>query len=134
MNDGVSCPTRALEPPAELLDFAERQVRDARHQAADDRRKQRRYLMVIPVTVQPLDGNLQPKGEAFATASRDISPKGVGLLHTDPIERGLVALRLSFGLEDVDIVTEILWCKERGPFYYVGGKFIRMLKSIPGQP
>ena len=119
----------ALEPPAELVSFVERQVRNARTYAGVERRSDKRYLMAIPVLVRPVDEQSNAVGVPFAAMTRDISPRGIGLAHTEPIEQGLLALRMTLAGEEVNLVAEVQWCKGLGPFYYVGAKFVSRLED-----
>ena len=107
-----------------LVAFAERQVRNVSEFRGDDRRIGRRHLMVLPVVLQPLDDDLQPSGEMFAAVSRDISVTGIGLIHTVPVPRKRFNLRMNLASEDVNLLTEFVWCKALGPFYYIGGRFL----------
>jgi hypothetical protein len=73
-----------------------------------------------------LCGAPDPKLSAFA---RDISPLGIGLVHTRPIESGevIVTLDLPSG-GSVRLRTEIIWCKSFGDGWYAsGGRFIDVL-------
>lgn len=79
--------------------------------------------MAVPVLVQPVDEQFNAVGDPFSAMTRDISPEGIGLVHTEPIVSQLLALRMSLAGEEVNVVTEVQWCREMGPFYYIGGKF-----------
>jgi hypothetical protein len=87
--------------------------------------------MAIPVLVQPVDGQSNAVGVPFAAMTRDISPRGVGLVHMEPIEHGLLALKMSLADEEVNLVADVEWCKALGPFYYVGTKFVSKLEDFP---
>lgn len=121
----------ASEPPAELVSFVERQIRNARPYAGVERRSDRRHLMAIPVLVQPVDEQFNAVGAPFTAITRDISPIGIGLVHTEPIEQEMLALRMSLAGEEVNLAAEVKWCRALGPFYYVGGKFLSKLASFP---
>lgn len=123
--------TVALKPPAELVSFVERQIRDARSYVGLERRSERRYLMAVPLWVQPVDGQFKAIGPPFAAVTRDISPKGIGLVHTQPIDPQLLALRMSLADEEVILAAEVVWCRPLGPFYYIGGEFFAKLESFP---
>lgn len=124
---------RPLQPPAELLSFVERQIRTAHSYAGAERRMKQRYLIAVPVTVQPLDRRLKPVGDPFPAVTRDISPTGIGVVHVEPLKPQLLALGMEIADEQVNLVVEVLWCRGIGPFFYSGGDFIKRLKRLPGQ-
>ncbi len=130
MTASVTDTAVAPEPPAELVSFVERQVRNARTYAGVERRSDKRYMMAIPVLVQPVDEQSNAVGVPFAAVTRDISPRGIGLAHTEPIVHGLLALRMTLAGEEVNLVAEVQWCRALGPFYYVGAKFVSKLEDF----
>ncbi len=107
------------------------QIQSAAPYSDDERRSEKRYLMAMPVLVQPVDEQSNAVGVPFAAMSRDISPKGVGLVHTEPIEHAMLALRMSLAGEDVKLITAVRWCRTVSPFYYVGAEFVSKLESFP---
>ena len=119
------------QAPAELVSFVERHIRDAQPYADKERRSERRYLMVLPVTAQPVDQQYVAIGAPLAVVTRDISPKGIGLVHTEPIDRTLLALQMSLADEEVNLVADVHWCRALGPFYYFGGEFVKRLQGFP---
>ena len=119
------------EPPAELVAFVKRQIRDARLYNGPERRSEERHLMAVPVVVQPIDEHSNPTGAPFAAVTRDISPTGVGLVHGESVEAKLLALRMHLGEEEVNLAVEVKWCRAFGPYHYVGGKPISKLASFP---
>lgn len=123
-----------LKPPAELVSFVERQLRNAQPYRGVERRSDRRFLMVVPVLVQPVDEHYHPVGDPFAAVTRDVSPKGIGLVHLEPIDHTLVALHLTLADEEVDVAAEVLWSEALGPFYYIGATFVSKLKGFPECP
>jgi hypothetical protein len=119
------------QPPAELVSFAERQIHSALPYKGLERRSDKRYLMAMPVLVQPVDEHSCSIGAPFAAMTRDISPTGIGLIHTEPIEHETLALRMTLADEDVRLLATVLWCKALGPFYYVGANFVSKLDGFP---
>ena len=120
-----------LEPTAELVSFAERQVRYARLYRGDERRSELRRLMVIPALVQPVDGEYKAIGSPICGVTRDISPQGIGLFHSEPLNHNLLAIQITLVGEQINIITEKLWCRIYGPFYSIGGKFITKTDEFP---
>ena len=120
----------APQPPAEMIAFVERRIRNARPYMGLERRSDKRRLIAIPVWVQPVDAQSNPICEPFAAVTRDISLEGMGLVHTKPIECDTVALRFSWEGKEVERVAAILWCKALGPFYYVGANFVSKFEGV----
>jgi len=87
--------------------------------------------MAISVLVQPVDEESNAVGAPFTAMTRDLSPKGIGLVHTAPIEHKLLALRMSLGGEEVDLVAAVLWCRTLGPYYYVGANIVSEVGGSP---
>ncbi|MHC4178419.1 MAG: PilZ domain-containing protein [Planctomycetota bacterium] len=131
MSDTVIPSPVVPQPPAELVSFVERNVRDARSYSGPERRMERRYLMAVPVLAQHVDERSSALGDPFAVVSRNISPTGIGLVHTKPIEQTLLAIQMFLADEEVNLVVDVVWCKPLGPFYYFGGTFVKKLPSFP---
>jgi hypothetical protein len=70
-------------------------------------------------------------GAPFALVTRDISPKGIGLVHSEPMDQTLLALQMYLAGEEVNLVADVQWCRALGPFYYFGGRFVKKLESFP---
>ena len=120
-----------LKPPASLVSFVKRQIRDAHLQRDVDRREEERHLMLVSVLAQPVDEQYRAIGEPFALVTRDISEKGIGLVHTEPITDNLLAIQMSLAGEEVNVVIRLLWSKALGPFHYIGGEFVAKSVSFP---
>jgi hypothetical protein len=118
-------------PPKELIDFAERHVRNAIPHDQSERRSERRHFMVVPVLAVPVDEQFRPIGDPTAIVTRDISSHGIGLVHLRPLELGLLALRMQLAGEEVNVVIELAWSKPLGPFELSGGRFVAKLKHLP---
>ena len=117
-------------PPAELMAFAERQVRNTRGESRD-RRYERRHLMVIPAALQAVDSQGRAAGPIFSAVTRDISAKAIGLIHVDSVCHKNLALRLNLAGDDVSVVVELVWCQPLGPFYFSGCRFLAKLGEFP---
>ena len=119
-------------PPFELILQVSRQVQEALLVACPERRAEARNLMVVPVLVQPVDESFEPLAPPFGAVTRNISPQGIGLVHTLPIEYELLALQLKLGDEDINLVAKVLWCElERPAFYYIGCELVAKLEGPP---
>jgi hypothetical protein len=120
-----------LKPHANLVSFVKRQLRDAHLQRDVDRRDAERRPMLVSVVAQPVDEQYRAIGKPFALVTRDISEKGIGLVHSEPIADDLLAIQMSLADEEVNVVVRLRWSKAMGPFYYLGGEFVAKLASFP---
>ena len=125
-------PTIAIQqPPAELVAFVEQEIRKAQPYKGLERRSEKRRLVAMPVFVQPVGEQFNAVGLPFVAVTHNISPSGIGLVHTKPIAQGLVALRLAFETKEVDLVAAVLRSGALGPFYYAGANFVIKFREFP---
>jgi hypothetical protein len=117
----------AFKPPPELVDFVKRQIREAQVFGGEERRSEERHLMLVPVLVQPVNAQYNPIGDPFVVVTRDISRKGIGLVHGQRIAHPLVALRMSLAGEEVNVVARLVRSEALGPYYFIGGEFVAKL-------
>jgi len=120
-----------LQPSSLLVAFAKRQVRNAKLYAGPERRSEPRDLVVMPVVVQPVDEQLCPLGEPLAMVTRDLSPKGVGLIHEQRLPHDRIAIRLLVQADEVILVGAVRWRKPLGPFYLCGCEIVDKLPCFP---
>ena len=111
--------------------FVERQVRNARLYCGSEKRSEPRHFMAVPVIAVPVDEQFRAIGDPIALAARDISKKGIGLVHPQPIGHGLTAVQMHLAGEEVNVVVDILWSKPLGPFECSGGGFVAKLDGFP---
>ncbi len=117
--------------PPSMVSFVRRQVRDLRLYGVKERRSESRELLVVPVVVQPVDAEFGAIGGRFTVLSRDLSPSGIGLVHTCPIDHRLLALEMEVADELVFLVVEVVWCRPLGPFEYIGTRLVAKLDRLP---
>jgi len=96
-------------------------IRQATCEAAADRRQKKRYPFFRPATIAMGHG----QGISLPAFTRDISPKGIGLLHSSPLENGQLTLIIPTSPDhQVEITTNITWCRPCGEGWYLsGGRF-----------
>lgn len=85
--------TALVHPPEVLRDFVERIAAHERT-IIKDRRAAKRYRIAVPVVARPLNEMLVPDGPEFRPLTRDVSPSGISLVHTEPIDCELLALEM----------------------------------------
>jgi hypothetical protein len=117
------------------LTFVERQVCRDEGYAGPERRSEHRMLLVMPVIVQGVDEELGPLGEPQAMVVRDLTKKGLGLVHEQPFSHERIVVRLSYPEEGTLLAAEVRWNKALGPFYHLGCEVLAKLESfVPFDP
>lgn len=95
-----------------------------------EKRSQPRYILSIPVDVQPLDRMFNLHGDAFQVQTRDISTTGIGLIHSQAADTQFLTLRLAHpDGEQLDTVVKVLWSRQRGRRFDIGVSFITKSNS-----
>jgi hypothetical protein len=90
-----------------------------------ERRDFERVSVTIPIQITRLDESLNPTGYQYHAISRDISPKGVGMVTTNPV--GLTNVLLTFEPyfgESHSMIGKVVRCDEFGYYFTVGCEFI----------
>lgn len=127
-------PARAIEtlpyPSASLLSFVKRQVAQTEAFEGLERRSALRHMLVMPVTVYPVDENIHPSAPPAAMVIRNISETGLGLVAEHPFSFPRIVVRLSFPQEGQVLAAEVRWTRPTGPFYLVGCEVIGKLESF----
>lgn len=94
-----------------------------------DRRFKHRYPFFHPVTVETENRTLK----MFAL-TRDVSPGGIGLLHSAPLKRDAMSLHV-LGEDDqaVEMSVDITWCRQCADGWFLsGGRFRRLqIEELP---
>ena len=94
----------------------------------EERRSEKRNPFFSPVQIARAEDGLRH----FSCFSRDISPGGISLLHSMPIEPGEVVLTIPSKLcGKVRIRSEVVWCQPCGEGWFISGaKFLEMLTPV----
>ena len=91
-----------------------------------DERVDVRYPVCIPIEVTPYDDQGQRSGEPFATVTKDISAGGIAFL--DRAETtgwfAVISFPKAKRHSDQHIVVEVRYCRELGPLWQTGGRFL----------
>ena len=117
--------------PKELVDFARRQVVNAILYKGDERRREERQPMMVPVRAVVVDEENQPLGDPFDLITRDISSNTIGLIYTEPVDAERMVVEFSIAGTTVTLVTETIWSGPLGPFYGCAGRYIDRLTEFP---
>jgi hypothetical protein len=116
----VEAPVLPLQPSLALLAFVQRQVSQAEPYTGQERRAEPRKLLVKPALVYPADEKFNPSGPPRIMVIRDISPRGLGLVHEEPLDCPLILVRISFPEVESLVGAVIRWSRPAGPFYATG--------------
>jgi hypothetical protein len=117
--------------PQELVDFARRQLVNATLYRGDERRREERHPMMVPVLAVGVDENNQPLGEPFEAITRDVAATSIGLFHAEPILHDRLAIHMTLANTDVDLVIALKWKRPMGPFYGSAGVYMDKLDRFP---
>lgn len=88
-------------------------------------RAHERTTRSISVSIQPLDEDFQPVGDLFWVVSRDISPKGMGLICHEPFTFDYV--RTGLLNEQITVISRVRHNTSIGesyPLFLVGIEFV----------
>ncbi len=116
---------------SELVAFARRQLVNATLYKGDQRRREQRHPMMLPVLAVPVDDDNQPIGDPFEVITRDVAATSIGLIHAEQMRHDRIAIHMTLANTDVDLVVELKWKGPLGPFYGSGGDYLERLDRFP---
>ena len=116
---------------SELVAFAKRQLVNATMYKGDQRRRETRCPMMLPVMAVPVDSQFKPIGDPFEMITRDVSSQSIGLIHAQQLVDDRIAIHLVLAGTQVDLVIELCWSEPMGPFYGSGGVYLAKLNEFP---
>lgn len=126
------CEPASLDSSLELASFIRSQVYKLWQNGEIERRTENRCAVAIPVLAQPVDAQFNAIGAPFSAVTRDISPQGIGLVHSEDVKHSLLALQMSLAEQETNLVARVRWSKQLGPLYVFGTSFVARLGSFPG--
>jgi hypothetical protein len=93
-----------------------------------ERRREERYPVSIAIPAIAVDEKYRPLGEAFQVLTRDVSTRGISLIHTEPVKAQFLAIELPVpeGAK-TQLVIRVLRCRPVERFYEIGGQFVARL-------
>lgn len=125
-----AAPPKTAKLSQELIDFARRQL--AKSSLYDpNKRREERFLMMLPVVAVELDAAGEPSSEIFEMVSRDVASASVGLFHHDPLNSKRFAMRISLAGIITDLEAEVIWQASMGPFHGSAARYIKRLPNFP---
>lgn len=89
-----------------------------------ERRSQKRYSFVRPVTIH------LPNGDVQLAFSRDLSDSGIGLIQAEAVDDGRIAeIEIQTPDDTVCLKAEARWCRDYGNgWFLVGWRFISLTR------
>jgi hypothetical protein len=117
-------------PPENVQRLVKSLVRD--EYTGPDRRRHKRYPIVVPVVALPLASDFRINGEPVQMTTANVSLGGAALIHTRFVDTPYLALDFKAAtIESLQVVLKVLRVRSLGPVYEVSGEFISRLSQIP---
>ena len=85
-----------------------------------------RHKLTTPIVVRPVNRAGTVFGEPYEAVTTDISRSGVGFLYTRAVTDKYVCVTFHNG-GATRVIVEVIRCRPVGPFYEIGGEFVRLL-------
>lgn len=116
---------RFPNPPVEVRDVLHRLAQLPSHAIADSTCEGRAIFSELAVAIT-LTSKREPVGRPFKVMVRDLSAKGIGLVHTEELRDQTIAISWR-GLRRVRIivVARVLRCRQVGDFFDIGAMLIQ---------
>jgi len=117
-------------PLGEIAAFVKRMTSDAHFYMGTEKRTEARYAISIAVNAFPINHSYEQTGQEFVAVTRDISTRGLALLHTQAVTTKWLAIEaISPQNERIRTVIEVLRCRAIGPLFEIAGKFVTDLNG-----
>lgn len=86
-----------------------------------------RTKLTVEVVARASNGKGNVFGTTFNVITTDISPGGIGFLHTTAVPDKFLAIELGAKHRRAFVLVEVVRCRSVGNLYEIGAKFIRLL-------
>ncbi|MCA9122716.1 MAG: PilZ domain-containing protein [Planctomycetaceae bacterium] len=122
-------PLPAPRSSADTHDWGEQLSDELTHFEYETRAHPRTKLTVeILIRASNRDGS--KLGTPFNAITTDISPGGIGFLHTTPVGDKYLVIELGVKHRRASVLVEVVRCRPVGNFYEIGSKFIRLFDGL----
>jgi hypothetical protein len=126
-----------IHPPQEMSALADQWIhRFMEQRRCDDRgerRTEKRRAIAISVHAVPLDADLRPMGQGFIATTREISQRGLVLIHYKKAHTPFLAVELADAIAgQFHAVMHLLRCRPVGPYFEMAGNFLTRAYDLPG--
>jgi PilZ domain len=116
-------------PPAEMVELVLDLIR--RDYGGRQERQSPRHGLVTEVPAVPIDGDLQQVGEPFIALTRNISTRGICLVHTEPIYHGWLRLKIKsrddYVGRETELCAKVLRCRPLKNYFEIACTFVLRL-------
>jgi len=119
-----------IKPPARLDRNVRRMLERLFAEPHPERRDIRRYSFPLLLKLTPVNGaSLVEHGDSTTVIGKDISERGIGMYHREPLPYRTAVAEFSDGCgQRTSLLVELLWCRfDRRGWYESGGRLIRVL-------
>ena len=115
-----------LRSKREVIGFIFEIMEDFQSDYVADKLADPRGPVCIQIEVIPYNEQGQRSGEPFRAVTTDVSASGIAFLHTAEFVDRLAVSRFPGAKRRADdrIVVEVRRCREAGPFWEIGGRFM----------
>ncbi len=93
-------------------------------------RAYRRTKLTVEIVARASTVDGSTLGTPFKAITTDISPGGIGFIHTTAVPDKFLAIDLGAAHRRARILVEVVRCRSVGDFYEVGGKFVQLLDVV----
>lgn len=89
-----------------------------------------RTKRTVEIEARATNGTGSVFGTPFKAITTDLSPSGIGFLHTSAVADKFLVITLGQNSHRVRVLVEVVRCRCVGNFYEIGAKFIRPLDNV----
>jgi len=107
-------------PPVEMFEFVQDLI--LLDHCGRQQRQLPRYPLVTQVSAAPIDGDFRPIGAPFIALTRNISTRGMSLVHTARIHAPW--LRLKIEGKAAFLHAKVLRCRRLATYFEIGCEFV----------
>lgn len=119
-------PIPATRSTATTDDWGEQLADELTHFEYESRAHPRTKL-TVEIEVRASNRSGSKLGTPFNAITTDISPGGIGFLHTTPVGDKFLAIELGGKHRRASALVEVVRCRPVGIFYEIGAKFVRLV-------
>ena len=122
-------PAFEIRSPDETYFWGE-QLAEALTQFEYESRAHPRTKLTIEIVASATNRGGSVFGTPFNAITTDISPGGIGFIHTTTVSDKYLAITLGPRHQRACVLVEVVRCRPIGSLYDVGARFLRLLDDI----
>lgn len=111
------------------------QMTSSDQEAGAERRESRRFSYPFLLQITPVDENETPLDEPITVVGKDLSDRGLGFFHQQPLPyRRVMAVLEDMRGQRIEVLMDITWCRfTRHGWYDSGARFLNVAVQRDGQ-